>query len=204
MASNISSETIDAAYPIAGIDNDTQGFRDNFSVIKNNFASAKSEIEQLQNNTVKLDQANNFNGTYIIDANLQAVTLRTFDPKVSVGSDQNISFLNGHYQKITVGEQADTLTFTLADWPLPEDLASGPYRYAKITVEIVAASGSQSSKLIPVDFIIEGGGNLKTNTEWPTALNIDTVADSTRSTLLEFWSYDGGDNVYANYLGKFS
>jgi len=30
MASQIIPETIDAQYPVAGQDNDTQGFRDNF------------------------------------------------------------------------------------------------------------------------------------------------------------------------------
>ena len=34
MASNIISSTIDESYPVAGQDNDTQGFRDNFNIIK--------------------------------------------------------------------------------------------------------------------------------------------------------------------------
>ena len=34
MASNIDNTSIDATYPIAGQDNDSQGFRDNFTVIK--------------------------------------------------------------------------------------------------------------------------------------------------------------------------
>ena len=37
MASNIDNTSIDATYPIAGQDNDSQGFRNNFSTIKNNF-----------------------------------------------------------------------------------------------------------------------------------------------------------------------
>ena len=34
MASNINTNTIDENYPVAGIDNDSQGFRDNFTSIK--------------------------------------------------------------------------------------------------------------------------------------------------------------------------
>ena len=45
MASNIQSESIDGTFPVAGVDNDTQGFRDNFGYIKSNFAAAKEEIE---------------------------------------------------------------------------------------------------------------------------------------------------------------
>jgi hypothetical protein len=48
MASNIVSETIDAAYPVAGVDNDTQGFRDNFQIIKDGLLTAKIEITSLQ------------------------------------------------------------------------------------------------------------------------------------------------------------
>jgi len=51
MASNINPNTINITYPIAGQDNDTQGFRDNFSSIKNNFSVAQAEISSLQANS---------------------------------------------------------------------------------------------------------------------------------------------------------
>ena len=43
MTSQIVSATIDENYPIAGQDNDSQGFRDNFSIIKTGLATAASE-----------------------------------------------------------------------------------------------------------------------------------------------------------------
>lgn len=48
MSSNINTNTIDTKYPIAGQDNDTQGFRDNFASIKNNLDIASAEITSLQ------------------------------------------------------------------------------------------------------------------------------------------------------------
>ena len=48
MASNINTGNVDATYPKAGQDNDSQGFRDNFNAIKNNLQHAKDEIETLQ------------------------------------------------------------------------------------------------------------------------------------------------------------
>ena len=42
MPSNINTTDIDIEFPVAGQDNDSQGFRDNFSILKNNFASAKA------------------------------------------------------------------------------------------------------------------------------------------------------------------
>ena len=52
MASSINPSNIDGTYPIAGQDNDSQGFRDNFTNIKTNFTNAKSELEDLQNKVV--------------------------------------------------------------------------------------------------------------------------------------------------------
>ena len=48
MASLINPTNIDGTYPIAGQDNDSQGFRDNFTNIKNNLETARIEISALQ------------------------------------------------------------------------------------------------------------------------------------------------------------
>lgn len=48
MASNINPNNIDTTYPIAGQDNDSQGFRDNFTNIKTNFGYAETELDDLQ------------------------------------------------------------------------------------------------------------------------------------------------------------
>jgi len=48
MASNITSLTIDNEYPVAGVDNDSQGFRDNFTIIKDSLAAAKAELSRLK------------------------------------------------------------------------------------------------------------------------------------------------------------
>ena len=52
MASNINPNNIDGTYPVAGQDNDSQGFRTNFTNIKNNFTNAKSELEDLQGKAI--------------------------------------------------------------------------------------------------------------------------------------------------------
>lgn len=48
--SSIVFETIDSDFPVNGQDNDSQGFRDNFSIIKNGLASAWGDITSLNNN----------------------------------------------------------------------------------------------------------------------------------------------------------
>ena len=54
MASNIVPGNVDGAYPKAGQDNSSQGFRDNFTAIKNNFTEAVPEIVDLQTNKANL------------------------------------------------------------------------------------------------------------------------------------------------------
>jgi hypothetical protein len=53
MTSAINPSNINILYPIAGQDNDTQGFRDNFRNIKNNLNAASLEITALQD-TIQL------------------------------------------------------------------------------------------------------------------------------------------------------
>ena len=60
MASNIVPANVDGTYPKAGQDNTSQGFRDNFSAIKNNFTEAVSEIEDLQTNKASTNANVNF------------------------------------------------------------------------------------------------------------------------------------------------
>jgi hypothetical protein len=46
--SNLNYEEIDAEYPIAGQDNDSQGFRGNFAAIKSSLLTAQADLTELQ------------------------------------------------------------------------------------------------------------------------------------------------------------
>ena len=50
--SNINPNNINGSFPVAGQDNDSQGFRDNFTNILNNFSFAKAELEDLASKAV--------------------------------------------------------------------------------------------------------------------------------------------------------
>ena len=113
MASNINDTAVNSDYPIAGVDNDSQGFRDNFSTIKTNFVAAKAEIETLQTTTAKLNVANNFLGNTVSGANLQNVTETAYIASTTVNTSQNVNVDSGGYQEFKAG--AD-ITFTLSNW----------------------------------------------------------------------------------------
>jgi hypothetical protein len=84
MASTINTTNIDVTYPIAGQDNDTQGFRDNFRNIKNNLNTAASEITALQSNAITL-QSTMTNLATNANANV-ATYLPTYSGNIAAGN----------------------------------------------------------------------------------------------------------------------
>lgn len=50
--SNINTNAINTSYPVPGVNNNTQGFRDNFQSIKTNLDNAGDEITDLQNKAI--------------------------------------------------------------------------------------------------------------------------------------------------------
>jgi len=90
--SEIVTGTIDAAFPVAGQDNDSQGFRDNFSIIKAGLETAASEIGLLLTGTAKTDANNDFAGNALINANMQIATQQFF-PAGKKETGDNISLL---------------------------------------------------------------------------------------------------------------
>ena len=198
MASNIISDTIDATYPIAGVDNDTQGFRDNFSVIKTGLSTANSEISTLQSTTAKLNVSNDFNGTNIADANIQVQTSQ-YHNIGTVVSGQNISFLNGHYQTLTTNlpVATNTIAFNLADWPTRA-------MYAEMVVSFLGNGTAKTAT-----FTVSGGGTIKYDTNYPRVSGAGstpqlTIDSATNPLLVKFWTYNSGTTVFAQYLGQYT
>ena len=101
MASNILTSDINELYPVAGADNDSQGFRDNFRLVKTGLATAATEITDLQTTTAKLNASNDFTGNVIREANFIANSDEVYVTDEIVAS-QNVRFVNGNYQRISL------------------------------------------------------------------------------------------------------
>jgi hypothetical protein len=188
MASNINTTSINESYPVAGVDNDSQGFRDNFATIKSNFVEAKSNIEDLQDNTAKTNANNNFFGNQVTGANLIANT-EVLYPGGTVNAGQNVSFANGQVQTFSIG--AD-LTLTLSDWPTAS-------KVGKIRVMLLNDGSSRT-----VTWAVEAGGAIVVDTAWPTNNNTTVIGSQTNYTIIDFMTIDGGTTVFAEYKGQFA
>ena len=198
MASNINDTGVNSNYPVAGQDNDSQGFRDNFTVISSNFVAAKAEIEALQTNSAVKNADNNFLGNSIINADFKNTTETAYVAGSTVNTSQNINLDNGAYQEFTVG--AD-ITLTLANW------SSTTAKTGRIRLHIKSDQTPGSATNRTVTFASNaGGGTIKTNNNWPTGdltAVIGAPAGASTFYAFEFVSYDSGATVWAEYLGSY-
>ena len=184
MASNIVPGNVDGAFPIAGKDNSSQGFRDNFTATKNNFTNAKTEIETLQTNAVQTNTANNINDNIISRATFKD-TAETVYAHGTTGGEITLNHESGHYQTITTSASV-TLAFT----NLPTTGTLG-----RINLDITFASTAHTITIptaVKVADNVSGGDG-----------SSDTIsAPNTGRYLYEFLSHDAGTTILMHQLGK--
>jgi hypothetical protein len=106
MTSAINPNNIDGAYPVAGQDNNSQGFRDNFTNTKTNFQYAADEISDLQNKAVlKAALTGTVLDNDMNDQLIYAANIRDFSAtRLALGSvsgSQTINYALGHFQTLT-------------------------------------------------------------------------------------------------------
>ncbi len=184
MASNIVPGNVDGTYPKAGQDNSSQGFRDNFSAIKNNFTEAVTEIEALQTNKANLNASSDFADNEITRAKFKD-TSETVYEHGTTGGVITLNHANGHYQTITT-TTAISLTFT--NWPATATLG-------RIILDITFASTTHTIT-IPSSVLVASnvsGGDGSSDTI--------TVPTSGRY-LYEFMTPDAGTTILMHQIGN--
>jgi hypothetical protein len=188
--SSINPNNINGSYPIAGQDNDSQGFRDNFTNVKNNLTFAKTEIEDLQNNAIlKTGLAgttlnNEMNYAQLKGAQLikTVETIKDWATQTSV----EISFADGHYQKVTTGGPFTISAFT--NWP-----TSG--LYAKLRLEIVVSTPSTDTVTLP-SAVSVGLTNIQ------GAVGQTITLPAAGSYVFEFTTYNAGTTITIDDLTR--
>ena len=194
MASSIDTTTIDANYPVAGIDNDSQGFRDNFNSIKTNITTAGSEITALQANRARIDADNNHVGNEIQDAELLQVTEKFNNSSQTLTADHEVDYRDAHVHQFNATAPAgNIMTVSFVGWPTN--------RYAKLRVIMSVSSGvSTNITLSPGN----GTGLNDNNAAWVGGNNILTHTGSIgQKIIVDVFTYDTGNNLFFNYIGSF-
>lgn len=106
--SNINTNGIDPTYPVPGINNSSQGFRDNFASIKTNLDTAASEITDLQSKVIVksalngLVVDNNMSNTLISNALVRSFRASTFNLGNNISGSTTIDVSKGDVQYGTI------------------------------------------------------------------------------------------------------
>lgn len=179
--SSINPNNIDGTYPIAGQDNDSQGFRDNFTNIKNNFTFASTEITDLQNNAILKSALsgttlnNNMNNAQLIGAQISRFTQTRND----IGSQSGavtVNWTDAHFQSLEI---TGYTTLTLANWPTSGFWTDLVLDVTPSTDNLVLAIPSCDNQSTIQGF---SGGNI-------------TLPTGNVTYRFQFSTYDGGSTV---------
>ena len=192
MTSLINFAAINENFPVAGQDNDTQVFRDNFDTIKTNFSEAKTEIEDLQDNVARTDTTSDFNYNIVATVTLQdAVLLKRDYGAAIVAATQEVSFKQALYHIIKFGANC---AIQLIDFPTAEVDALGVGSCGKITLELYGDGTARTLTFTPT------GTTVFKKLNFPGTL---TVTSATNPVIIEVWQHST-DIIFLNYLGQFS
>ena len=138
MTSQINPADINGEYPVAGVSNNTQGMRDNFTNIQTNFQYAEDEINDLQSKGVfkaaltgtTLD--NNMANNVIYNAQVRGIAGTVVTIAATSGT-VNIDCNAGPYQTIAIAGNI-TLAFSTATWA-----PSGTFGMIRLRITVDAA-----------------------------------------------------------------
>lgn len=187
MASSINPNNIDGAYPVAGQDNNSQGFRDNFTNIKVNFQYAEDEINDLQTNVVLKSALsggsvdNNMNNGTIYAVNLNDVSTSRTVITTTTGT-VTVNFAAGGYQTIST---AGSITLAFSSWP-----AAGYYGTVNVAITV---NSTAHTVTLPAEV------SLGTNGIQGLVGSVITFA-ATGTYVFSFSSADGGASIAINDL----
>lgn len=190
MPSNVNPFNINGNYPIAGQDNDSQGFRDNFTNIRNNFAFIKAEVEDIQNKAllksalIGTNLNNDLLGGQLLNPQVKNLTETVFDWGTTAG-EFDLDITDGNIQKI---DSFGTIKIgQILNWP-------GTLQFSRLFVYLTVNSVAHTFELptgITTDLTaIPGYRN-----------GIVTFAE-TGSYIFEFSSADSGATVFVRELTR--
>jgi hypothetical protein len=198
VSSNINYLSINENFPVAGQDNDTQVFRDNFDTIKNSLREAKDEISDLQADSAKINVDNDFNLKVIQNAVLQNVRTQKFDAgNLETTPVFTVDYQNGSYQIVRFGTNVN---FDFLNFPGGPELTAEvtPVGLGKVTLELYSDGAERTAS-----FITSGSTVIKKNGAWPTGNDTLAIDSAVDPIIVEVWRHSASV-IFMNYLGKFS
>jgi hypothetical protein len=191
MTSAINPNNIDGTYPVAGQDNNSQGFRDNFTNTKTNFEYAAEEISDLQSNVLlKAALAGTTLNNDMNDQLIYAGVIRDFGAtRLSLGSvsgSRTIDYTLGHFQTLTT---TGSVSLGFSNFP-----SAGTAGLVSVSVTVSSVAHTLT---LPAAVSVNNTGIQGLN---PTSNTITFAAIGTYT--FQFVTSDGGTTITVNEVNK--
>lgn len=192
MASNINPYNIDGTFPVAGQDNSSQGFRDNFTNIKNNFIFSKNEVSELQSKAIVTSAltgqtlSNDMAGTILARPQLRAWTQTLLDLG-TVDTVATLDFNAANFQKITT---AGSASIAFSNWPISTGPTALGYGLMRVWIHITNNAHTVTLPGSVTVGISDIAGAVTNSYDGTTVITFDQTGDY----IFDFSSVDGGTN----------
>ena len=168
--SQINTNGINVNYPVPGVNNNSQGFRDNFAAIRTNLNTASTEITDLQNNVVvKSALANTIVNNDMANTLISNALTRSFRAS-SYNLGNNISnsiVINASLGDVQYGTISGNTTIQFAGWA-----PAGTQSNLQLQLNV---SNSQAVISLPTQVSIAGTYGVKTIENYSNVGGIPTL-----------------------------
>jgi hypothetical protein len=194
----INPNSINGGFPVFGQDNSTQGFRDNFTNIKNNFVAAKTELEDIQGKVLVKSALlggvldNDMDGGTLTNAQLKAYT-QTYLNLGQQFSEVTINFEDGNFQYMETGND---ITLTIENWPSSTTTAAD-YTTLRLWFQVSATLGTPHTITFPANVNINSA-------------SIKGMNDTTKTVtfpeggnyVFDLSTHNGGAHIFINEVSR--
>jgi len=196
----ISTTDLDTEFPVPGQDNDSQGFRDNFTVINENFVASKARLEDLETYSVRNEANTTFlplstGGTArLINPTLQGSRelKSNITPEANTATIQFRGEEIGGYQTLVLEGNTE---LTIDATSVPD---SGYCQ--KITLHITASGGTYT---LTWDNSLTIKFDNQSDDFWLSGEDRISTVDEGTVEIIELWTYQGSTTYYAKHVGSF-
>lgn len=173
---------INRDFPVKGQDNDAQVFRDNWQNIYDAISTANSELDSLNNSTIKINSTTTFSGNTLEDINFKNESIEVYELDLQNNLIE-LDYSKGSYQKFPIAAGIHYLT--VINWP-------GQNKSGKLTLAVTSPCDRYSA----INFD-------------PLYINLSSQPNPFELTwnkpnIFELWNEEGSDKVYVRYLSDYT
>lgn len=197
--SSINTNGIDVNYPVPGVNNNSQGFRNNFTAIKTNLDTAGSEITDLQNKAVlksalsNIALNNDMANTLISNALTRSFRASTYNLGNSLSGTV---LVNASLGDVQYGNISEDITLQFGSW--------APVGTQQRIILQLGTSNANATISWPTECLSNSNGGLSLIENYEVISNVstNTFANDVTEITLELYTNDCGNTIYITPLNR--